>query len=100
MNATQERVVEQIKTYILINDCHKYSPDYEIKQFDVEQTSYGKVMVYAVSGRTGDDGTLAACLCRKHRQIFIGPKGGVKAYGAKRRIYRGWSDVMIFGYRN
>ena len=104
MNPTQERTIEHIINYVGIYDCHKFNPKYGIKEITVEPTSYGTIIIYVVSGRVNDEGTMAAVLCRTHRQIFIGPRGGVRAYGRgngrKRTAYRGWSDVMIFGYRN
>lgn len=100
INPTQERVVERIRQYIVEHDCFRNSPDYEIKEFTVEETDYGTVIVKTTTGRRNDEGTLASCLCRTYRQIFIGPRGGTRAYGKGRTCFYGWTDVMIFGHHN
>ncbi|GHV37003.1 hypothetical protein FACS18949_17010 [Clostridia bacterium] len=100
MTKQQEYRVEHIRDHIIQNDCFKNSPDYEIKTFEVCETDYGSVEVYAISGIKGDSGT-AAVYARTKRQIFIGKRGEVKAYpyndGKSRRL-KGWGDVMTFGY--
>ena len=99
MTIAQEKTVAAIRRYIE-NDF--YDDNYEFKQWEVTAHEWGKVEVYAVTGRKNDDNTMASVLCRTYRQIFIGKNGGVVADGRnpvtkKTRRYTGWQDVMIFG---
>ena len=101
MTKWQEKAITDIREYVEKNDL--LNEDYEIKEFEVEETDFGTVIVYIVSGRKADDGTMAALLCRTKRHIFIGSKGGLKSYkrkNGKSRTLKGWCDVMFFGYKN
>lgn len=103
MTRAQEAVVQKIKRYIEQNDMFKNDPSYEFKKFEIEDTDYGVVIVYAVTGLKDDEGTMAAMLGRTTRHIFIGKRGGLRSpkwdNKRKRTTYlTGWSDVMIYGY--
>lgn len=103
MTKQQEIMVKKIKKYIEENDLFKNSPDYEFKEFAVEETDYGTVIVYSITGMKNDESTMAAILCRNIRHIFIGKRGGLRCstWDSKKKKsvdFKGWSDVMIFGY--
>ena len=103
MTEVQKSMVQNIKRYIEQNDMFNSSPDYEFKKFEVEETDYGTVMVYSVTGMKNDEGTAAAIFCRNIRQIFIGKRGGLRSsiwdsQKKKSVDLRGWLDVMIYGY--
>lgn len=105
MKKAQEIAVQKIKRYIEQHDLYQNAPGYEFKEFTVEETGYGTVIVYSVVGLKDDEGTMAAVLCRKTRHIFIGERGGLRSqkWDTKRKKSRplsGWSDVMIYGYSN
>jgi len=102
MTKQQEAMVERIKRYIEEHDLHRNDERYEIKEFSVEETDYGTVIVYSVAGLKNDEGTMAAIFCRNIRHIFIGKRGGLKSSKwdseKKKSInLQGWSDVMIHG---
>ena len=102
MTKYQEKAIERIKRYIEEHDLHRNDERYEIKEFSVEETDYGKVIVYSVTGLKDDEGTMAAIFCRNIRHIFIGKRGGLKSskWDPKKKKYidlKGWSDVMIHG---
>lgn len=102
MTKYQEKAIEKIKRYIEEHDLHRNDERYEIKEFSVEETDYGTVVVYSVTGLKNDEGTMAAIFCRTRRHIFIGKRGGLKSSkwdSEKKKIInlQGWSDVMIHG---
>lgn len=111
MTSKQEKMVNRIKNDIIrydFHDCHKKgftleNSSYEFKQFEVEDHGYA-VSVYSVVGLKGDEGTMAACIARTYRQIFIGKRGGVKTFDNKKKGGKAeltsYSDVMIYGYRD
>ena len=103
MTKYQEKAIERIKRYIEEHDLHGNDERYEIKEFSVEETDYGTVIVYSVTGLKDDEGTMAAIFCRRRRLIFIGVRGGLRSqkWDPKKKKYidlKGWSDVMIYGY--
>ncbi len=103
MTKYQEKAVERIKRHIEEHDLHRNDERYEIKKFSVEETDYGKVIVYSVTGLKDDEGTMAAIFCRRRRLIFIGVRGGLTSerWDPEKKKYirlKGWSDVMIYGY--
>jgi hypothetical protein len=102
MTKQQEIMVERIKRYIEKHDLFNNDPRYEFKEFSVEETDYGTVIVYSVTGLKNDEGTMAAIFCRNKRHIFIGKRGGLKSskWDSKKNKsinLQGWSDVMIYG---
>lgn len=102
MTRAQEIAVQKIKRYIEQNDMRKNDPGYEFKEFTVEDTDYGTVIVYSVTGLKEDEGTLASVFGRTTRHIFIGKRGGLKCpkWDSKRKkstYLTGWSNVLIYG---
>lgn len=105
MTKNQELRVKQIRQYVEENDMFKGNPDYEFKEFSVEEMDNGIVDVYSVTGRKNDEGTMAEALCRNYRHIFIGKLGGMTTYvrgkGTKKSTtLHGWPQVMIYGYHH
>lgn len=103
MTKQQEIMVEKIKRYIEKHDLFNNDPKYEFKEFTVEETDYGMVIVYSVTGLKNDEGTMAAIFCRTIRHIFIGKRGGLRSqrWDVKKKKsiqLNGWSNVMIYGY--
>ena len=103
MTKYQEKAIERIKRYIEEHDLR--GDEYEFKEFTVEETDYGTVIVYSVTGLKNDEGTMAAVFCRRRRLIFIGVRGGLTSQRwdpeKKKHVrLKGWSDVMIYGYSN
>lgn len=103
MTKAQEVTVQKIKRCIEQRDLYQNDPGYEFKEFTVEETDYGTVIVYSVTGLKDDEGTMAAVLCRTTRHIFIGERGGLRCstWNSKKKKsveLKGWSDVMIYGY--
>ena len=79
MTNAQEKTLEKIKKEIPGFDFYNQPELYEIKRWEVKETNYGCVIVNFVTGLIGDEGTPANVFCRKHRQLFIGTRGGVTA---------------------
>ena len=75
MTQAQQRMVNRIRREA--ENMHS-SSDYEIKEWDVQDTDWGTVIIYVEVGLVNDEGTMAQCLCRDRVQLFIGPKGGTK----------------------
>lgn len=111
MTSKQEKMVNQIKNDIICYDFHDHhicgnieNSRYEFKTFQVEDHDYGVVSVYSVVGLKDDEGTMAACICRTYRQIFIGPRGGVKTFDNRKKGGKAeltsYSDVMCYDYHD
>lgn len=78
MNKAQERTVERIRREVFETfDLSKGEGKYEMKEFRVSENEYF-VSVCAEVGMVGDEGTLAAVLCRYNVQIFVGKRGGMR----------------------
>lgn len=108
MTSKQEKMVNQIKADIIRYDFHDHrkgieNSSYEFKEFEVKDLGYA-VSVYSVVGLKDDEGTMAACICRTYRQIFIGKRGGVHTYDNQKKggkaALTSYSDVMCYGYHN
>lgn len=81
MNASQQKSVEWVKRQIETwhGTC---AESYEIKRFEVTEhaLSFRKdpmVFISAVVGLKGDEGTMAAVMCRDTWHLHIGPRGSV-----------------------
>lgn len=105
MTKLQQNTIEQIKKAIPRFDFYGHPESYEIKKWEVvdEQEEWGRVIVYVETGRVNDEGTLAEAICRKHRQIFIGRRGGCLSYKYSKRCKRlikveGFFRVMNEGW--
>lgn len=77
MTEAQARAVEYLRRAILANDGLGGRDDHEYKSFKTAQNDYGTVYVTTTVGLIGDEDT-AAWLCRVHRHIAIGPRGGMR----------------------
>ena len=94
MTPAQIRTLDAIREKLPRFDFYGDPGQYEIKVFEVSQadpdpeltallTSAGirsrrpDVFVSITTGMIGDDGTMAAVLCRKYRHLKIGPRGGI-----------------------
>lgn len=119
MTKQQESAVKYIREEVIRRDFHDWysleasrrisleqyeaDSDYEIKTFEVKETDYGVVWVSVETGMKGDEGTMAAVICRTYRHIGIGKRGGLFAYGKKPRgketKLTAECDVWRYGYR-
>lgn len=81
MTNAQKRAVERIRRDH-IRQAAGYGEDAEYKKFRVEDCGAFVSVVSEVGGKN-DEGTLAACICRDHRHIFIGRHGALTLVNAK-----------------
>ena len=98
----QIRMVENVYRYVKEGDLHDNPDRYEIKKFEINPLEYGSELLelYIETGLKNDENTMASVFCRKVRQIFLGPNGGMKAYRPKTGgKLRGFHEVMIHGVR-
>lgn len=103
MTNAQRDTLDQIKKEIPRFDFHDRPDLFEIKTWEVKETDYGCVIVNVVTGPIGDEGTLACVLCRRHRRLFIGTRGGVTTSKYNKKLKRvieikGFSRCMIEGW--
>lgn len=90
MTEKQAKTVEWLRKEIIRHDGYgKHADKYEYKTFEVEEIGYGIVTVYSVVGLKGDEGTMAAILCRTTRHIAIGPRGGMKLLNSRKGTVTG-----------
>lgn len=78
MTRKQEIAIERLKR--MAQQSLFYGDEWEFKQFEVRETSYGSVMVTIETGMKGDEGTLAAIFARDYCNVFVGPRGAVTWY--------------------
>lgn len=88
-----------------IKNVDFYGDKDEVKKFETEENELGGVWVTVVTGMKNDEGTIAECLCRKYRHIYIGKNGGLTSYTNSKKNNKGaalhkFSDVVIYGYRD
>lgn len=83
MNGKQQKIVDRIKATLdkelARRNDEAHDLKYEVKTFEVDDSyfeEYGLVFVYTQWGIVGDEGTLAAALCRESVHFRIGPRGG------------------------
>lgn len=77
-NAKQKGAVEWLRREIIKHQGGAHR-GYEYKRFDVKYYPHIEtVCVISEVGMTGDEGTMAQMLCRDRRQIWIGPRGGMR----------------------
>ena len=81
MNKIQERVIENLRKDILLNDGLgvRYIDEYEYKMFEIDDTAsdFGTVFLFTKVGSKIDEGTWASIICRTTRHIAIGKRGGI-----------------------
>lgn len=97
MTRDQERVVEKLKR--MIPEFDFYGEMYEIKELKIEEYE-SFVSFYLVTGMKGDEGSLAACLCRKYRHCFIGKRGGIRVPRFKRIGSHSTHSASAFQFMN
>lgn len=94
MTNAQLATIKKIEKNIPYFDFYS-EDDYEVKQFEITECD-GFIDVYIVTGMKGDDGTMAAVLCRKYRHGFIGKRGGVSIVNSKGKCAR----CSVFAFMN
>lgn len=76
MNASQQAVFHKFVSKAVCNGR------YEVKKLEVTSFDDGDdVMVYIVTGRPNDEGTMAELICRDTYRFFIGKRGGLFRFG-------------------
>lgn len=97
MTEAQERTLNEIKKQIAYFDFYNNPDGYEIKEWtEYEPHENGSFMVTFTTGMKGDEGTLASCLCRKHRIFWVGVRGGLQVMNRKHHFV----SVSIFNLMN
>lgn len=84
MTKQQELQVARIKKLTETYYSEKYRDNYEIKEWEVKETDYGKVIVRVEMGLKNDEGTLASIIGRDYTMIFIGVRGGMEVPSRKK----------------
>lgn len=82
MTKAQEQTIRKVMREIPRFDFYS-SEGYEVKDFDITVTDFGKVFISFHTGMVGDEGTLASVICRKWRHFMIGERGGVSVFTQK-----------------
>lgn len=112
MNDRQQKMVDRIKTTLdkelARRNSEEHDLKYEVKTFEVDDSYFEEhslVFVYAQWGIVGDEGTLAAALCRESVHFKIGPRGGTvymvdKVHGGIAHKKMDWyvRDPMRYAY--
>jgi len=76
MTKAQENTIEKLRKEA--EHCFFFDPEkYEFKRFEISENEYF-VNLYFETGLIGDEGTMAALICRDRVQLFIGKRGGVR----------------------
>jgi len=81
---SQRKALAKLRERIL-----NYLPGKVWKEWSVEFVGKS-IAVWAVVGRPNDEGTYAELYCRDKWYIFIGPRGGLRAYGKGKKAVKGW----------
>lgn len=88
MTKKQEMVIKTIRDYMTGEwDRRNWGSTrtYEIKEERIsEELEDGSIHISMTRGLEGDEGTMAAVLCRDTIGIFVGPKGGCSCYSKSR----------------
>ena len=88
MTKKQEMVIKTIRDYMTGEwDRRNWGSTrtYEIKEERIsEEQEDGSIYISMTRGLEGDEGTMAAVLCRDTIGIFVGPKGGCSCYSKSR----------------
>ncbi len=88
MTNAQKKVLDRIKKDIPRFDFYNQPELYEIKRWEVKESTYGFISVIFVTGLKGDEGTAAKVFCRKSRQLCIGPRGSVTTCKYDKKLKR------------
>lgn len=94
---TQHAVLAAYKCSFLTKDSKS-----EVKSFQATLDERGDLRVVVEVGMVGDEGTMAACLCRYHRQFWVSRRGGLVTYlstkrGLKHRRHEGRAALRHIG---
>lgn len=77
MTEQQAKTIEHIRESVLRRRYGHTQASYEIKQFEISTLpDCDLVFLVVETGLKGDEGTMASVLCRDHRHIKIGVRGG------------------------
>ncbi len=96
MTKAQEKTLNEIKREIPRFDFYGAPDMYEIKEWEESELENGVLMVSFITGMKDDEGTLAACLCRKYRVFWIGVRGGVRVLNKNYRF----ANTTVFDLMN
>ncbi len=101
MTPTQQKLINHFEKN-LVSEIYseKFAHNYEIKEFEVKKNYGGTQMVVMEVGRIGDEGTAASIFCRDRKIIFIGKRGGVKAYNSKNQKFETVKLFQVFSPGN
>jgi len=96
ISKAQQKTIDFIRAEVIKHDGLN-NPEYEYKLFEVTPLDWGgKVQVITEVGRVGDEGTMAQTFARTRRQIFLGPRGGMKLVNAARFIGEGENIKKVY----
>jgi hypothetical protein len=94
LTARQRSLIARVRENYLRIEDEERADLYEFKVFEVAIFD-GFVSLVWETGLIGDEGTLAALVCRTRRHIAIGPNGGVELLNAGYKGKRlGWLNAM------
>lgn len=86
ITAKQQARIDAFHERILDAKYGHTKASYEIKVFEVNQLDDCPLVFLTIeTGRIGDEGTMASCLCRDRRLIAIGVNGGCRLLNPKRK---------------
>ena len=95
MTKAQEAVIKTVESYMLNRMCKRNEDNrYEVKRKEVDEITENTVSLVIETGLKGDEGTMAAILCRDMVHLFIGKKGGVSCYVKARSGSRKGQQVL------
>lgn len=98
MTESQRRAVMSLVRGILERDAHttddlaEFPIGYEYKVLTITHRGRGRrggrgdVWIYATVGMVGDEGTMAAALCRVTRHISVSPRGRIELHNRARYV--------------
>lgn len=91
LNNMHRRILEQDSLLA------KYMDNYEYKEVGLKR-GYGKHVFWNTTvGRKEDDGTMAAIICRDHRHMVVGPRGGLRSLVGPKSKRTGVGNILIWG---
>lgn len=90
---TAEMTTSQRIAYQNVIDSITFRGMYEVKEAELTNM-HGDVFVSITVGAPGDEGTMAAALCRDYYNFFIGRRGGLFQYtDSLQRVYRKYYEI-------
>lgn len=97
MTIAQERAIEKFKEKAL--SMYGYPETKELKRFEIiENTELDYVSVSLEVGLIGDEGTMAAVICRHSYLVSVGKRGGYYGFrkSGKRVAYESVLRAVIY----